>query len=364
MSLLNQVLRDLDQRQAPSAPAAVKAASPRSLAPTAAQRAKRWGLGAAATLAAVVAGGWAQGSIRWPAAETGTPVAAATVVPTPVMPVAPAAAPVAVAATMAVTPATPVATAPVAAPVTPSAAPAPVATNEPVALQVAIAAPTSRAKPVLAAPVSATAATVAPKNEARIEVRPTARSSLERAEAQYQRGVTAHQAGQINDSATAFTAALREDPRHAGARVAQAGLLIEQARGDEAMALLKEGIALAPAQPQVALMLARMQAERQDWLTAAETLKGASAQAGSDAEFQGLHAAILQRAGRHGDAVEKYGLALRLAPNRSVWWMGLAISLEEIGQADTARAAFQRAKSIGLPEGAAGYVDARLRQLG
>lgn len=374
MSLLNQVLRDLDQRQAPNTPAAAKAAAPRSLAPTASQRAKRWGLGIAATLAAVVAGGWAQGSIRWPgqgadatvavapvATPVATPAAPTPVMPAPVAPVSPAApiAPVAAAPT-------PVALAPaVVAPAAPSAAAA-----RDAAAQVAIAAPTVRSKPASAAPKppDEAAPTVGLKNEARIELRPTARSPIERAEGQYQRGVTAHQAGQINDSATAFTAALREDPRHVGARVAQAGLLIGQSRDDDAMALLKEGIALAPAQPQLALMLARMQAERQDWAAAADTLKAASTHAGTQgvdsAEFHGLHAAILQRAGRHGDAVEKYGVALRLAPGRGVWWMGLAISLEEIGQADTARAAFQRAKSIGLPEGAAGYVDARLKQLG
>lgn len=362
MSLLNQVLRDLDQRQAPGAPATVKAAAPRPLAPSAGQRAMRWALGAAATLAAIVAGGWAQGSIQWPAKRAEPAVAAAPV--TPVMPVTP----------IAVAPVVPASAVPVSLP-TPAAAPlavttpSPVAAREPAAVQVAIAAPTMRSKPVAAPkPADEPPQVAAAKPEARIELRSAARSPQERAEAQYQRGVTAHQAGQINDSASAFTAALREDPRHAGARVAQAGLLIGQSRHDEALALLKEGIALAPAQPQLALMLARMQAERQDWAAAAETLKAASPHAapnaGDGAEFHGLHAAILQRAGRHAEAVEKYGLALRLAPGRSVWWMGLGISLEEIGQADTARAAFQRARSIGLPEGAAGYVDARLKQLG
>lgn len=364
MSLLNQVLRDLDQRQAPGTPAAVKAATPRPMKPSGGQRTMRWVIGAAATLAAVVAGGWAQGSLKWPL-NAAAPEAAAAV---PVAPVA--AAPIAIAIAIA----TPAPTAPMPAPVVvtlpaePAPPPAPEA-REPAPVQVAIAAPAVRSsKPAVTAPkplddAAPTPAPIAARPDARIELRSAARSPQERAEAQYQRGVSAHQAGLINDSATAFTAALREDPRHAGARVAQAGLLIGQGRQDEAFALLKEGLALAPAQPQLALMLARLHAERQDWATAADTLKAAGAQAG-DAEFQGFYAAILQRAGRHGDAVERYGLALRLAPNRGVWWMGLAISLEEIGQADAARTAFQRAKAIGLPEGASGYVDARLKQLG
>ncbi|WOB09550.1 tetratricopeptide repeat protein [Piscinibacter gummiphilus] len=355
MSLLNQVLRDLDQRQAPGAPAAAKPAAPRPLAPSASQRAMRWGLGLVATLVAIAAGGWAQGSIRWPAKAADTAVAAAPVAaPRPVTPTAAPPAPA------------PVVVAPTAAPATPE--PSTVAPPAPPAAQVAIAAPTARHKPARPQPTDDAPAMAAAKPEPRIELRSAARSPQERAEALYQRGVTAHQAGQLNDSAAAFTAALREDPRHAAARVAQAGMLVGLSRPDDATALLKEGLALTPAQPQVALMLARLQAERQDWATAAETLKAvgntASLNAAESAEFHGFHAAILQRAGRHDEAVEKYGVALRLAPNRGVWWMGLAISLEEIGQADTARAAFQRAKSIGLPEGAAGYVDARLKQLG
>ena len=360
MSLLNQVLRDLDQRQAPGAPAVAKAAAPRAHAPSAGQRVMRWGLGLVATLAAIAVGGWAQGSIRWPAKAADTPVAVAPVAaPRPVTPA----------------PALPTpAPAPVAAPTPAAATPepstvAPAAAAAPVALPVAIATPIARSKPASKPqPAGDTAPVAAAKPEPRIELRTAARSPQERAEALYQRGVTAHQAGQLNDSAAAFTAALREDPRHAAARVAQAGMLISLSRPDDATALLKEGLALAPAQPQLALMLARLQAERQDWAAAAETLKAAgnttSLNTAESAEFHGFHAAILQRAGRHGEAIEKYGTALRLAPNRGVWWMGLAISLEEIGQADTARAAFQRAKSIGLPDGAAGYVDARLKQLG
>jgi MSHA biogenesis protein MshN len=351
MSLLNQVLRDLDQRQAPSAPTAVKvAALSRSVAPSVGQRAGRWGLGVAATLTAIVAGGWAQGSLRWPTKADATPVVAvASVAAVPAAPAAPV----------------------VVAPAPVVAAPMPVVAREPELVQVAIAAPAVRSQPAIATPKPVrgnTPQAAAPTAEPRIEVRTAARTSPERAEAHYQRGVTTHQAGQINDSAAAFTAALREDPRHVGARVALAGLLVGQARTDDAMVLLKEGIQLEPTQPQLALMLARLQAERQDWPTAADTLKAAGTHAGlsaaDSAEFHGLHAAILQRAGRHVDAIEKYGQALRLAPGRGVWWMGLAISLEEVGEAETARAAFQRAKTIGLPEGAAAYVDARLKQIG
>ncbi len=364
MSLINQVLRDLDKRRAATAaaPAAVKTPRP-AAAPSALQRARRWGLGIALTTTAVVAGGVAQGSIHWPGRVTPT-VAAVTPAPMQMPVVAvPAATPEPVRpaeASAAVAPTT----------VTPAArepsAPVPLAVAAPT-LRPAFVSPRSepKARPVPATEFAASATAIAtPKLEPRIDKRMASRTPQERAEAHYQRGVTAHQAGQINDSADAFMAALREDARYAPARQAQAGLLIGQSRQDEALALLQEGITLSPQQPTLALMLARLQAERQDLSAAAETLKAASGNATNNAEYQGFHAAILQRAGRHAEAAEKFSAALRLAPANSVWWMGLGISLAASDQNAAAREAFMRAKTTGsLPPEAGQYVELRLRQM-
>ncbi|MBC7993217.1 MAG: tetratricopeptide repeat protein [Rhizobacter sp.] len=364
MSLINQVLRDLDKRRAvtAAAPAAVKTSLP-SAAPNALQRARRWGLGFAITAMAVVAGGVAQGSINWPGRvaelEVSMPVGVAAVAEAaPVVPPV-TAAPVAV-------------TTPAVSPEVKTETPSP---GEPVL--VAVAAPTVRspliniprsepkARLILVPDLAASASALAlPKPEPRIDKRMASRTPQERAEAHYQRGVTAHQAGQINDSADAFMAALREDARYAPARQAQAGLLIGQSRHEEALALLHEGITLSPQQPTLALMLARLQAERQDLSAAADTLKAASGNATNNAEYQGFYAAILQRAGRHPEAAEKFSAALRLAPANSVWWMGLGISLSASDQSAAAREAFMRAKTTGaLPPEAGQYVELRLRQM-
>jgi MSHA biogenesis protein MshN len=363
MSLINQVLRDLDKRQAPPAAATLKATA-RPAVPGAGQRARRWALGAAATLAAVAIGGWAQGHLRWPATPTDSAMAAAPVVP-PVPPMAAAPAPVApVAETPAPTAPMPVALAPFASPPDPSAVP-PAA--GPRAAIVAMAAPRARPLPHPEAPAQPAAPAPAPvvaKADTRIDKRNADRTPRERAEAHYQRGVSAHQAGQIDDSAQAFVAALREDPSYTPARLAQAGVLIGQSRADEALALLRDGLAVTPQQPNLTLMLARLQADRHELEAALATLQAAAPQAMQNAEFQGVHAALLQRADRHGEAAERYSAALRLSPSHSTWWMGLGISLAAIGNADAAREAFARAKATGqLSPDANQYVDARLRQL-
>jgi len=357
MSLINQVLRDLDKRQGTPAPAALKAtAGP--LPPAAGQRAKRWALGAGVTLAAIVIGGWAQGSLRWPVAEA-TPSVAATspapaVVPAPVVPPQPVPAPVPTPAPM------PVALQPFASP--PAAAELRAAVDAPRKAVVAMAAPRARAAAIPPVQPESVAAPV--RTEARIDKRSTDRTPRERAEAQYQRGVTAHQAGQIDESAIAFLAALREDPGHAPARLAQAGLLIGQSRTDEAQALLRDGLAVTPQQPALTLMLARLLADRHELEAALELLQAAAPGAAQNAEYQGVYGALLQRANRHADAAGRYGAALRLSPGQSRWWMGLGMSLAALGDADAAREAFTRAKATGqLSPEAHQYVDARLKQL-
>jgi MSHA biogenesis protein MshN len=366
MSLINQVLRDLDKRRAAAftAPAAVKAALP-SAPPDTLRRAARWGLGGLLTAAAIVGGGVAQGSIAWPGRTvTATPVAMAAVAPAAL--VAPAPPPVARVAEP-VVPAAPVNASDLRMDAQLPAAPIRQAKAAPTARPAfATVAPTEpRQRAAVAPEFSASAAAlVAARLEPRIDKRMASRTPQERAEAHYQRGVAAHQAGLINDSGDAFMAALREDPRYAPARQAQAGLLIGQSRLDEALALLKEGVTLTPAQPTLALMLARLQAEGHELSAAADTLKAASANAHHNAEYQGFYAAILQRANRHAEATEQFSAALRLAPANSVWWMGLGISLAANGQASAAREAFMRAKTTGaLPPEAGQYVEARLRQM-
>jgi MSHA biogenesis protein MshN len=77
-----------------------------------------------------------------------------------------------------------------------------------------------------------------------------------------------------------------------------------------------------------------------------------------------LRAAIFQRAGRHAEAADGFGAALRASPQQGVWWMGLGISLAADGRTALAREAFGRARASGtLSPELSRYVDSRLRQL-
>lgn len=371
MSLINQVLRDLDQRRAAAGtmPPAVKTSAAWPAA------AARRGVIAMATAAVVLLAGGAS-TLAWslasrsaatpPAAEPPPPAAATVAAPAP----APMPTPVIVVT------APSAASAPVEAQRAQAnasvLAPALTETAAPVAKPAAQTSPVHAASTelpatlVAAAPVAVHATVhvpVPPHGEARIDKRPPARTAHERAEAHFQRGVAAHQQGELDDASTAYAAALREEAGLSPARQALAGILIAQGQADEAKRLLNDGHALAPRHAGIATMLSRLLAEQGELERAAEVLHTAAI-ASPSPEDRAFHAAILQRLNRHADAAELYAAALRVAPNNGVWWMGLGISLAAGGKNDLAREAFNRARSSGaLSPELSSYVEQRLRQL-
>ena len=157
----------------------------------------------------------------------------------------------------------------------------------------------------------------------------------DRAEAEYRRGIELHERARAGDAEAAFAAALQHDGRHAAARRALAVEWIGAGRTGDAERLLVEGLALAPQQAQLAVVLARIQAERRDLPGAIETLRsslrGSTATTSDQAEALALMATLQQGAGQHREAVDAFAAALRQTPQNGAWWIGLGISLAAEG---------------------------------
>jgi len=60
-----------------------------------------------------------------------------------------------------------------------------------------------------------------------------------------------------------------------------------------------------------------------------------------------MRGAVLQRLGKHAEAVEAYQNAIRIAPQPGTTWVGLAISLETLGRRPEAALAYRRALDAG-----------------
>lgn len=136
---------------------------------------------------------------------------------------------------------------------------------------------------------------------------------------------------------------LRLDPRQQAARHIWVGLLLEQKRCTAAAQSLREGLELAPEQAGFAMALARLEVERGNDRAAVETLQRSLAETSGNADVRGFLALLLQRAGRHAEAIVHFKEALKTAPESGNWWVGLGISCQEEKRLEEAESAFKRA---------------------
>ncbi|HJV01139.1 MAG TPA: tetratricopeptide repeat protein [Burkholderiaceae bacterium] len=183
------------------------------------------------------------------------------------------------------------------------------------------------------------------------------------AENRYRRALQDLQEGRNAEAMAELQRAVELAPRHEAARQTLVTLLIENHRADEAIQQLQQALALDSHQPDLAMLLARLQLENGG--PALDTLLRTLPYAGDNAEYQGFVAGVLQRAQRHGEAVEHYQAALKLAPQKGVWWMGLGISLQAEKRLPEARVAYSRAKAArGMTPELLAFVDRKLEALG
>ncbi|MDZ7735450.1 MAG: AMIN domain-containing protein [Gammaproteobacteria bacterium] len=80
-------------------------------------------------------------------------------------------------------------------------------------------------------------------------------------------------------------------------------------------------------------------------------------------DYHALLAALQQKLGQHPESADLYRQLVRQVPERGVWWMGLAISLEALDRGDEALDAYQQALKRDLSGDLRQYVSARINAL-
>jgi MSHA biogenesis protein MshN len=223
----------------------------------------------------------------------------------------------------------------------------------------------ARREPAKQEPAKApTLAAVAPGvAKGTVDKRDRVYSAAETADAQFRRAAVLLNQGRLSEAEDQLAGALRADPSHVAARQTYVAILLEQHRVEAARRLLQEALAINPAQPAFAVALARIYTEQRDYRNALEVLDKAGL-AVRNAEFQAMRGAVLQRLGKHAEAVEAYQNAIRTAPQPGTTWVGLAISLETLGRRPEAAQAYRRALDAGsLAAEAREYAESRARAL-
>jgi MSHA biogenesis protein MshN len=402
MSLINKVLQDLDRRQALAGAGAGDAAVVQ-LRPTPNTKGDRrhglWLVVAILLLAMLGGVGWMTMRLKFKPLATPVPLQPAV----PARPSAPAVAP-AIAPTpppsSAVEPSAPTTVdaqvrAPAGGAEQPQAAPLPQAsaTQAPVAAAPAAVAPAPANPPPavadtlkLALAIESPPLQTAPQAETKAE-RPKAEPKTPRlakeplqrvlvdkhnrtpsdsgaASNDFRRAMTLANQGRVAEAEPLLAAILKAQPGLANARQVYVSLLLEQGRIEQARRLLEEGLTLAPSHAEFALALARIHASQREYDAALAVMDKADPADAAGSSFQTLRGAVLQRLGRHAEAIAAYQNALRAAPQQAASWLGLAISYEAIGRANEARDAYRHSVDAGpLAPAAREYAEARMRAL-
>lgn len=169
-------------------------------------------------------------------------------------------------------------------------------------------------------------------------------------------------ANNLMQAESALRAALAADPGHSKSSETLATLLLQQGQRDAAGQILSAALKQSPVQPRLAMLQARLLAEAGRDTEAVSILQ--TAQSSGDADYQALLGALQQRLGNDIQAADAYRLALTSAPQRGIWWLGLAISLERSQQSVQALTAYRNALSdTALETQVSDYVRARIAAL-
>ncbi|WP_265948461.1 tetratricopeptide repeat protein [Dechloromonas sp. A34] len=176
-----------------------------------------------------------------------------------------------------------------------------------------------------------------------IEKSPVLATPRDRADAEYRKAETTQATGRSGEATEALRAALKHDAGHVPARQALLRQLLDQRRFEEAMSMLQEGLDLQPMQTGWAMSLARLQLERGD-VTAADRTLGRSQDYGeTNADYAAFQGHLKTRLGAHRLAVAHYQRAARLSPGEGRWWLGLGLAQEADGKAAESKEALRRA---------------------
>ena len=215
-------------------------------------------------------------------------------------------------------------------------------------------------------PTKVNQAVVKPNNSKTKPQMTISRKQLSADELARQKISRAERAVENNDLTKAeklFEEVLLVVPENKVARKQLAALWFGKQSYQAAVNLLSQGIALSPNDSEYRLMKARIYLSQGQTLAAVTTLKVLAAV--KNIEYQSLLASSAQQAEQFSIAAQAYQLLTTIQPEIGRWWLGLAVAFDSNSQFKQAIKAYQQARdSIELSESARQFTRQRLQELG
>jgi MSHA biogenesis protein MshN len=186
----------------------------------------------------------------------------------------------------------------------------------------------------------------------------------QQAEAEYRQATVLQQQGRAGEAISMLEQTLKSDFQHTAARHTLISLLLEAKRHEDTMRWLQQWLNADRNQPGMAMILARLQVEKGLTPGAIETLQRSLPHAQDKPDYLAFMAALQQRLSHHKEAADLYREALKRLPQNAVWLMGLGISLQADGRNQEALDAYRQAKGgNGLSPELLAFVEQKITQL-
>ncbi|MFI3156045.1 MAG: tetratricopeptide repeat protein [Methylococcaceae bacterium] len=154
------------------------------------------------------------------------------------------------------------------------------------------------------------------------------------------------------------------DPRHLKARLLLAKTLHNQGQVNKTAEFLDQSLALFPDNLQFINTRAQLYLQQRNPGGALKTLQRIGLTDSSNETYLSLLAATYQQQQSFGNAAKVYQRLVTVNPEKAENWLGLALAQEKLGNSQFAREAYQQALSKStLKESIAGYIKQRLIEL-
>lgn len=195
-----------------------------------------------------------------------------------------------------------------------------------------------------------------------IEVTPRGLSAEERLLRDFHAAADAYEGGALVDAERLLKDLIERDEGQHRARLLLARLYTDQGLDELAEAVLSQGLLHYPRHAPYAAFHARILARQGRDGAAVALLRGVLPAAHGNAEWHALLAGLHQRTGDSSAAARSYLAALRIDPTPGEWWVGLGMSAEQAGDAELAEEAYRKALQSPLAGEVERYVERRLRE--
>lgn len=197
-----------------------------------------------------------------------------------------------------------------------------------------------------------------------VSVRPQPVPATVRAQKVYNRGMKDLAAGHTAQGTAALRQALVINPKLVPARLLLAGFEARAGKLQSALSILNAGFALGTGRLSLARLKARILVTAGQIDQAIGVLERNAPTVNDDPAYHALLAGLEVRSGHYRRAAQQYAALLPLNPDKAVWWLGLAIALDQSRQKPAARKAYQSAlEHPGLSPAAQAYARRRLKVL-